>query len=228
MTQDDETPESSTTRVSLLARLRDLNNHDAWKEFVVSYGPKILSWCRRLGLQESDAADVTQEVLTRLMKAIQTYEYDASRGRFRSWLSIVTNNAIRDFVKQKRRAGIGRGDSFSLQLLDKLEAPVAIDELTAAIEQEAEQELLREAEAWVQIRVAPATWLAYRLTALEGMKPSAVSRQIGMKTSEVYVAKSRVIKMLRQEVARLKAAELLLLERDPANPVEPNQKMDAG
>jgi len=219
--QDDETTESAATRLSLLVRLRDLNNDDAWKEFVESYGPRVFGWCRRVGLQESDASDVTQEVLARLMVAIQTFEYDTSRGRFRGWLTIVTNNAIRDYVKRQRRAGIGRGDTVTQQQLSRLQAPAAIDDLAAAIEQEAEQELLREAEASVQLRVAEETWDAYRLTAVEGIKPSQVSRQIGMKTSEVYVAKSRVIKMLREEVARMKSAEahtiqpLLAKQRKP-------------
>lgn len=204
---NDDGAESAATRLSLLVRLRNLKNDDAWKEFFESYGPRIFRWCRRLGLQESDASDVTQEVLTRLMKGIQTFDYDSSRGRFRGWLTIVTNNAIRDYVKQQRRAGISGGDTTLQRHLSSLQSPSAIEELAAEIDAEADQEVLREAEARVQLRVASETWEAYRMTAVDGVKPSEVSKSIGMKTSEVYVAKSRVIKLLKEEVARIKEAE---------------------
>ena len=84
---------------------------------------------------------------------------------------------------------------------------MTIDELAAEIDAEADQEVLREAEARVQLRVAVETWEAYRMTTVDGVKPSEVSKRIGMKTSEVYVAKSRVIKLLKEEVARIKETE---------------------
>lgn len=204
MTANEDVSESAATRLSLLIRMRNLRDDDAWKEFFESYGPRIFRWCRRAGLQESDASDVTQEVLTRLMRAIQSFDYDSSRGRFRGWLTIVTNNAVRDYVKQQQRAGIHEGDPILLRHLSSLQSPSAIDELAAEIDAESEQEILREAEVRVQLRVAMETWEAYRMTAVDGVKPSVVSQKIGMKTSEVYVAKSRVIKMLKEEVIRIK------------------------
>jgi RNA polymerase sigma-70 factor (ECF subfamily) len=195
--------ESAATRLSLLIRMRNLRDDDAWKEFFESYGPRIFRWCRRAGLQESDASDVTQEVLTRLMRAIQSFDYDSNRGRFRGWLTIVTNNAIRDYVKQQR-AEVRESNTELLRHLSNLQSASAIDELAAEIDAESAQEILREAEVRVQLRVAVETWEAYRMTAVESVKPSVVSQKIGMKTSEVYVAKSRVIRMLREEVMRIK------------------------
>ena len=191
------------TSGTLLLRLRQLDDREAWGEFVEQYTPRIFAWCRRYRLQDSDAADVTQEVLGKLVKAIRTFDYDASRGSFRGWLKTVTNNAVRDFLEDLARPGRGSGDTQIGGLLAALQAPDAIQDLTASLEEEAERELLREAEARVQMRVQPNTWEAYRLTALKNVAASDAAAELGMPVSEVYVAKSRVLKMLREEVTRL-------------------------
>ena len=191
------------TSGTLLLRLRQLDDREAWGEFVEQYTPRIFAWCRRYRLQDSDAADVTQEVLGKLVKAIRTFDYDVSRGSFRGWLKTVTNNAVRDFLEDLVRPGRGSGDTQIGGLLAALQAPDAIQDLTASLEEEAERELLREAEARVQMRVQPNTWEAYRLTALKNVAASDAAAELGMPVSEVYVAKSRVLKMLREEVTRL-------------------------
>src|SRR5262245_38241448 len=73
----------SRTRSTLLLRLRDLSDRAAWEEFLDSYAPKIYGWCRRFHLQEADAADVTQEVLGKLVSALRRFDYDPARGSFR-------------------------------------------------------------------------------------------------------------------------------------------------
>ena len=191
------------TSGTLLLRLRQLDDREAWGEFVEQYTPRIFAWCRRYRLQDSDAADVTQEVLGKLVKAIRTFDYDVSRGSFRGWLKTVTNNAVRDFLEDLARPGRGSGDTQVGGMLAALQAPDAIKELTASLEEEAEREVLREAEARVQMRVQPNTWEAYRLTALKNVSASDAATELGMPVSEVYVAKSRVLKLLREEVTRL-------------------------
>lgn len=191
------------TSGTLLLRLRQLDDREAWGEFVEQYTPRIFAWCRRYRLQDSDAADVTQEVLGKLVRAIRSFDYDATRGSFRGWLKTVTNNAVRDFLEDLARPGRGSGDTQVGGMLAALQAPDAIQDLTASLEEEAERELLREAESRVQLRVQPNTWEAYRLTALKNVAASDAATELGMPVSEVYVAKSRVLKLLREEVARL-------------------------
>ena len=96
-----------STSSTLLFRIRDVSDSEAWGQFLERYTPRIYAWCRRYQLQESDASDITQEVLTKLIKAMQSFEYDASRGSFRGWLKTVTNNAIRDFLSS--RSGSDQG-----------------------------------------------------------------------------------------------------------------------
>jgi len=75
-----------TTNPSLLLRLRDVHDHQAWALFVEVYGPLIISYCQRKNLQDYDAADVSQEVLKTLCKTLRVFEYQPDRGRFRNWL----------------------------------------------------------------------------------------------------------------------------------------------
>ena len=191
------------TSGTLLLRLRQLDDREAWGEFVEQYTPRIFAWCRRYRLQDSDAADVTQEVLGKLVRAIRSFDYDATRGSFRGWLKTVTNNAVRDFLEDLARPGRGSGDTQVGGMLAALQAPDAIQDLTSSLEEEAERELLREAESRVQLRVQPNKWEAYRLTALKNVAAADAATELGMPVSEVYVAKSRVLKLLREEVARL-------------------------
>lgn len=199
----DETPTSGT----LLMRLRELDDREAWNEFVERYTPRIYGWCRRYRLQESDAADVTQEVLGKLVKVIRSFDYDPRRGSFRGWLKTITNNAVRDFLADLSGPGRGSGDTRIAAALGAIQDPAAIGELTAALEEEAERTLLREAEERVRLRVQPRTWEAYRLSATEALPAAEVAARLAMPVAEVYVAKSRMLKWLREEVERLGGAE---------------------
>ena len=109
----------SRTSVTLLGRLReDPKDQSAWSDFVARYQPKILQWCRGWGLQESDAKDVTQAVLLKLSRLMATFAYDPSRS-FRGWLKTLTHHAWRDLVAERKRGGIGSGDSRMGELLRK-------------------------------------------------------------------------------------------------------------
>ena len=194
---------NTRTSGTLLVRLRSLDDNEAWNQFVERYTPIIYGWCRRFRLQDSDAADVTQEVLAKLVKAIRSFHYDSRRGNFRGWLKTVTHNAVRDYWESNSISDRGSGDTQVGQMLASLQSPGAVEELTAALEAEAERELLLEAEARVQLRVKPAAWAVYRLMASEPISAPEVARRLNIPIGEVYVSKSRVVNLLRKEVATL-------------------------
>lgn len=195
----DGLPESGT-RITLLGRLRrDPTNQAAWAEFVDHYGPKIYAWCRKWNLQEADAQDVTQNVLLKLARKMGEFVYDPSRS-FRAWLKTLTYHAWSDFLDSRRRPGQGSGDSGMAQLLLSVEAR---EDLVRQLEEEFDRELLSEAMLRVRLRVAPQTWQAFALTALDGLPGAEAARRIPMQVAQVFVAKRRVQKMLREEVARL-------------------------
>jgi RNA polymerase sigma-70 factor (ECF subfamily) len=190
----------SGTRITLLGRLRrDPTNQAAWAEFVDHYGPRIYAWCRKWNLQEADAQDVTQNVLLKLARKMGEFAYDPSRS-FRAWLKTLTYHAWADFLDGRRRPGQGSGDSQTLDILNRVEAR---EDLVRQLEEEFDRELLEEAMARVRLRVAPQTWQAFVLTALEGLTGAEAAKRIPMQVAQVFVAKRRVQKMLTEEVARL-------------------------
>jgi RNA polymerase sigma-70 factor (ECF subfamily) len=190
----------SETRVTLLGRLRrDPADPAAWGEFVDSYGGKIYGWCRKWELQEADAQDVTQNVLLRLAQKLKDFAYDPARS-FRAWLKTLTHHAWVEFLESRRRPGWGSGDTL---VMERLLSTAASDDLVKQMEEEYDRELLAEASQRVRLRVAPRTWEAFRLTALENLSGAEAASRIGMQVAQVFVAKRRVQKMLKEEVARL-------------------------
>src|SRR5438309_2004887 len=193
------TPDSGT-RISLLGRLRlDPGNQEAWSEFVEHYGPKIYGWCRKWSLQEADAQDVTQNVLLRLAQKLREFTYDPARS-FRAWLKTLTQHAWSDYVESRQKPGLGSGDSSVAEMLQNL---AARDDLVKHLEAEFDREILEEAMMRVRLRVAPQTWSAFSLTALEGLSGAEAAERIPMQVAQVFVAKRRVQKMLQEEVAKL-------------------------
>jgi RNA polymerase sigma-70 factor (ECF subfamily) len=196
--------EDSGTRVSLLGRLRrEPTNQAAWAEFVDHYGGKIYGWCRKWDLQEADAQDVTQNVLLKLAGKLRDFCYDPSRS-FRAWLKTVTHHAWRDFLESRQRPGQGSGDSQVGRLLQSVEARA---DLLRNLEEEFDRELLEEAMLRVRLRVAPQTWQAFCLTALEGLSGAEAAERIPMQVAQVFVAKRRVQKMLQDEVRKLEGPD---------------------
>jgi RNA polymerase sigma-70 factor (ECF subfamily) len=191
---------SGRTSLSLLHRLqRDADDQTAWSEFVHRYGRLIYQWCRRWNLQETDAQDVTQTVLVKLVEKMRSFEYDPTRS-FRAYLKTLTHYAWCDFLEHHKRPGAGSGGSQVLELLEGVEAR---DELATRLQEEFDKELLEEATARVRARVEPHTWEAFRLTALDGCSGAAAAQQLGMEVTAVFKAKSRVQKMLQAEVQQL-------------------------
>jgi RNA polymerase sigma factor (sigma-70 family) len=188
------------TSASLLARLRHAPaDQDAWRQFVQRYGGQIYSWCRHWNLQQADAEDVTQAVLLKLADKMRTFRYDPDRS-FRGWLRTLAHHAWRDFLDGRRQPGGGSGDTGVLQWLETVEAR---DDLLRQLEEEFDRELLEEAMGRVRLRVQPHTWEAFRLLAVEGVSGAEAAARLGMKVATVFVAKSKVHRMLQEEVRRL-------------------------
>jgi RNA polymerase sigma-70 factor (ECF subfamily) len=187
---------SSVTSLTLLLRLQQTPaDQAAWAEFVERYGQRIHGWCRRWGLQEADAQDVTQTVMLKVLGAVRAFHYDPAQ-KFRAWLKTITHHAWQDLVRSRREVAAG-GDGDPLQTL------AARDELGARLEAAYEQELVEHALARVRPRVQPPTWEAFRLTAFEGLSGAEAAARLGMAVTSIYKAKSNVQKLLEAEVRYL-------------------------
>jgi RNA polymerase sigma factor (sigma-70 family) len=188
-----------TTRVTLLTQLRqDPSDQAGWDEFVERYGRHIYRWCRQWKLQDADAEDVTQDILVKLTLKLRAFEYDPSRS-FRGWLKTVAHHAWRDFDDSRRRAQPA-GDSQVQELILTLEAR---EDLARKLEEAFDLELLEAAKVRVRLRVATHTWEAFRLMALEGLPVTEAAARVHLQVAMVYVAKSKVQKMLQEEIGKL-------------------------
>jgi RNA polymerase sigma-70 factor (ECF subfamily) len=194
---------NSVTSTTLLVRLKQTPTDEAaWAEFVERYGRRIQGWCRQWGLQESDAQDVTQTVLLKMLLAVQAFHYDPSQ-KFRGWLKTVTHHAWQDLVRGRRQVAAGGAPAAD----DPLNALAARDDLAARLEGAYEQELLDQALARVRRRVQSQTWDAFHLTAFDGLSGADVAARLGMPVTSVYKAKSNVQKLLEAEVRDLEGGE---------------------
>ncbi|TMQ31186.1 MAG: sigma-70 family RNA polymerase sigma factor, partial [Planctomycetota bacterium] len=154
--------DSPVTRASLLLRIRDGQDKEAWRQFVEIYASLIYGFARKRGLQDADAADLMQDVLRSIASAVGRLDYDPRRGSFRSWLYTVTRNKLYSFLDGQRRHPRGSGDSGAQQLLEEQANP---DDSAAAWDQEYQRRLFAWAADQVRAEFQESTWQAFWQTA---------------------------------------------------------------
>ena len=191
--------EMPETRASLLVRLRDRENADAWGQFVQVYAPLVYEFARRKGLQDADAADVTQEVLRGVSTAVGELQYDPQRGLFRSWLFTLVHRKLCDFYRRNSRQLQGSGDSGMQALLAEQPAPAE----EAQWERDYEQRAFAWAAEQIRGRFSHKTWQAFWLSTVKNRPSQEVARELGMTVAAVYLAKSRVMARLKEQVQAL-------------------------
>ncbi len=189
--------DSQVTRPSLLVRIRDPQDAEAWSQFVKVYSPLVYRYARRRGLQDADAADLTQDVLRTVTRSIKRFEYDPARGTFRGWLMSVTRTRLCDFLA--RRQASGSGDTKVVQLLQQLPAPQDEEERW---EREYRKCVFEWAAGQIRGEFQDSTWDAFWQTSVEGRETKEVSRSLGITVGAVYIARSRVLARLKKQIAK--------------------------
>jgi RNA polymerase sigma-70 factor (ECF subfamily) len=182
------------TPISLLERLKRPDNPADWDRFVKLYTPLLYYWARHIGLQESDASDLVQEVFTLLVRKLPEFEYDQTKT-FRGWFRKVVINKWR----QKQRQAGGSPEAGAAPLPD-LEGP---DTAAAIWDTEYRQNLVRRALEVMQSDFQPATWKACWETVVSGRPAADVAADLGLSVGAVRAAKFRVLCRLREELEGL-------------------------
>ena len=195
--------ESLPTRASLLVRLRDARDQDAWRQFVQVYAPLVYGFARKRGLQDADAADLMQEVLQSVAGAVGRLDYDPRRGSFRGWLYTITRNKVHNFLAGRRHQVRGSGDTGAHLRLEEQAGPA--DEDSGPWDQEYERRLFDWAAQRVRREFQDATWQAFWRTAVEGQGAKEAGAALGMSVGAVYVAKSRILARIKEEVQQFPA-----------------------
>jgi RNA polymerase sigma-70 factor (ECF subfamily) len=179
-----------STSTSLLARLRTGEETGAWKRFVSLYTPVLFYWVRRQGVPSDDTADLVQEVFAVLVKKLPTFQYDKGQ-RFGSWLRTIAVNKCRDYYRRRRSRPGSTRDPVDQEVPDHIES---------FSEAEYRQRLARRALEIMEEEFQPSTWKACWETAVVGRAASDVAQELGLSVNAVYLAKSRVLRRLREEL----------------------------
>jgi RNA polymerase sigma-70 factor (ECF subfamily) len=188
------------TSISLLERLTDRPTDLDWQRLVDLYQPLLRAWALRAGLGEADVDDLVQETLSVVLREVANFRRQRP-GAFRSWLRAILANRLRDFFRARNYRPVATGDSDFLERLDQLESPASA--LSKQWDQEHDRHVAGKIMKLVERDVEPATWHAFRRHVLDGVAAEEVAGEVGLSRNSVLLAKSRVLKRLRQELADL-------------------------
>lgn len=187
----ENTPE---TRYTLIDRLVDPRDSVAWAEFAGIYQPLIFRICQKKGLQYADAVDATQEVLSRVSRAIERFQPQANKASFRPWLYQITRNVVTDYFRRRDKNG---GDLDPQELLAVVETmPNTRDTDEFRIEYQKQIFLVIAREVSKQVK--PQTWQAFWKTEVQRRPIAEVASELELNAGAVYVARSRVLARLRK------------------------------
>ncbi|MCH7796945.1 MAG: sigma-70 family RNA polymerase sigma factor [Planctomycetes bacterium] len=186
------------TTTAMLEALLDPADDEVWRDFDHRYRPILVAFARRLGLPAEDAADAAQETLTRFVRSYRDGKYDRDRGRLRSWIIGIARHCVYD-IHQRRATDPKRGMSAISELPDE-------STINAMWDEECEHEILRQgiSELRQQTRTEEGTIRAFEMLAFDGRTPAEVAKELSISVNDVYLAKHRCLKRLREILGHLK------------------------
>jgi len=189
------------TSASLLERLRRRPDDASWKRLVDLYTPLLRGWLRRHLVPHEDVDDLVQEVMAVLVRELPNFHYDRTRGSFRGWLRTIMVNRLRYFWRARQSRPLATGDSDLARKLAELEDPHST--LSQLWDREHDQHVARRLLESIAPEFEAKSWQTFQRLAMDGAKPTAVAAELGISLNAVYLAKYRVLKRLRQEIAGL-------------------------
>jgi RNA polymerase sigma-70 factor (ECF subfamily) len=181
------------TSATLLQRLRDQRDGDAWERLLHLYTPLIRGWLKRHLPQSADVDDLAQQVFAVVVEKLPAFEHNGRMGAFRAWLRGISVNRLRMFYRSRPEAG-----SDQEQILQQLEDPRS--DLSRRWDREHDEHVVRQMLQLIEPEFKPGTWRAFCLLVLDGREPEAVATEVGLSVNAVFIAKSRVLRRLREEL----------------------------
>jgi RNA polymerase sigma-70 factor (ECF subfamily) len=176
------------TPISLLERLRLRPDAASWQRLVDLYTPLIQQWLGRYSLQEADADDLTQEVLSALVRELPQFRHDLRQGAFRRWLRTVAVNRLHNFWRGRRVRPLATGDGDFQVMLNQLEDPEST--LSRLWDEEHDRHIVRRLLQLIEPEFEPTTWRAFQALVLEGKKTYETAAQLGISVNAVRIAKA--------------------------------------
>jgi RNA polymerase sigma-70 factor (ECF subfamily) len=197
------------TRQSLLSRLRNLDDQDSWRQFFETYWRLIHDVAVRSGLDESAAQDVVQETVLAAAKQMPEFRYSKDRGSFKGWLLQITRRRVADALRAQYRArGGGRAETAAAadapapEAEEKDDAPDSAD-FEAMWDSEWTAHRTHMALQRLRTKVNPRHFQAFELLTIKEWPPGEVAKALGINLAQIYLVRSRLRRMIREEDRRL-------------------------
>jgi RNA polymerase sigma-70 factor (ECF subfamily) len=191
----------SGTSLSLLQRIRN-GDELGWRRVVDLYSPLVYHWCRRWGVEGADADDLLQEVFHSAAQGIASFRRERASDTFRGWLRGITHHKVLAFWRGRDRHPAPPGGSDALHRLHEIPAPDA-DSTEDGEDAEQTSALFHRALSLLRGEFEPRTWQAFWRVAVDNQSSAAVADELGMTANAVRMAKSRVLRRLREELGDL-------------------------
>lgn len=182
----------TTTRASLLLRIKDPRDTDAWAQFHDLYAPLLYKYARSRGLSREDAEDVRATCYETIVQKIKEFEYDEAKGGFKAWLRTLVSRRVVDLLRKRREKHADSGQLGELQ--DDVPGP---DELW---EKHWKNQHLRYCVEEIRGKVGQHAFEAFNLLVLQEQTVEQVCEHLGLNPNQVYKAKSRVLRHVRQKM----------------------------
>lgn len=184
------------TNQSLLIRLRDSGDEQAWFEFVEIYRPAIVRLGGLKGLQPADCEDLAQKVFVSVAGAIERWEPDSQKAKFRTWLFTIANRHVIDALRRQAAREVPGGTQLELRLAEE----AARQEDSRILRTELRRQVFHRVAALVRDEFAEGTWQSFWLMAVEGLSAEDASKRVGKTAGAVYAAKARVMRRIVEHI----------------------------
>lgn len=204
-------PDPIPTRHSLLNRLKDWDDQSSWQEFFDTYWKLIYNVAIKAGLSDAEAQEVVQETVIGVARKIGEFKADPKHGSFSAWLMQLTRWRIADQWRKRNAAGQTNSgnlpnsfadDTGSTGPLERIPDPMSAS-LDTTWQQEWEKHVMAEALERVKQQVSPRQFQMFDLHVLQQQSVPATARLLQASLASVYMAKHRVGRLFKKELARL-------------------------
>lgn len=185
------------TSLSLLGRCRDSADDDSWRRMVALYAPLLRQWLRAYQVQDADADDLTQEILTVVTHELPKFDHNRQAGAFRRWLRKIMVHRLRNFWRSRQYRPVTGGGSSLLEMLNQLEDETSA--LSRVWDEEHDRDVLARLMELIRPKFLPKTWEAFHRQMFAAQRADQVAAELDMPLSSVYVARNRVLSALRRE-----------------------------
>jgi RNA polymerase sigma-70 factor, ECF subfamily len=190
-------PASNDTPLSLLERVRNRSDQSSWQRLADLYLPLVERWLHQTGLSPADADDLTQEVMLAVVREMPDFEHSGRKGAFRTWLRTITVNRLRGYWRSKHT----HLDQTVEEQLDQLAD--SSSDLARLWDREHDEFILQRLLGLIEPEFSPAAWHAFHRQTVDGLTAAQTASELGVSANAVLIAKSRVLRRLRQEAVGL-------------------------